>query len=239
MSSVSCQGHQWDWGDPGAWFSWADLIKDLLIKLMKSLVACVPCACFNNSLCIEPHSLFSFGHCLICCYPRSRGYSIVTLFSWNLNPHPPPRNHNNVEAYTFITIFSGKLDTPHPPYVLCNTWMPHEQIVNRLTVGRSYGSWGRYIVAGRRPRRLRDLLLSCLSLIVWWFIQNTAQWKPGVVVWSETWLSNWWLLRVDFHLLSAFEVFLRPGQTHSMVMAQMEHETLNCVVIESRHPDSL
>ena len=29
----------------------------------------------------------------------------VTLFPWNLDPHPPPRNANNVEPYTFVTLF--------------------------------------------------------------------------------------------------------------------------------------
>ena len=38
----------------------------------------------------------------------------VTLFSWKLDPHPPPRNANNVEPYTFVTFSSGKCDTPHP-----------------------------------------------------------------------------------------------------------------------------
>ena len=38
----------------------------------------------------------------------------VTLFSWKLDPHPPPRNANNIEHYTFVTLFSRKSDTPHP-----------------------------------------------------------------------------------------------------------------------------
>ena len=38
----------------------------------------------------------------------------VTLFVWILDPHPPPRNANNVEPYTFVTLFPGKVDTPHP-----------------------------------------------------------------------------------------------------------------------------
>ena len=38
----------------------------------------------------------------------------VMLFSWKLDPHPPPRNANNVEPYTFVTLFSRKFDTPHP-----------------------------------------------------------------------------------------------------------------------------
>ena len=38
------------------------------------------------------------------------------------DPHSPPRNANNVELYTFGTLFSGKADTPHP-VALRNTWM--------------------------------------------------------------------------------------------------------------------
>ena len=32
----------------------------------------------------------------------------VTLCSWKFDPHPPHRNANNVEPYTFITLFYGK-----------------------------------------------------------------------------------------------------------------------------------
>ena len=39
----------------------------------------------------------------------------VMLFSWEFYPHPPPRNANNVEPYTFVTLFSGKADTPPNP----------------------------------------------------------------------------------------------------------------------------
>ena len=38
----------------------------------------------------------------------------ITLFFWKLDPHPPLRNANNIEHYTFITLFSRKSDTPHP-----------------------------------------------------------------------------------------------------------------------------
>ena len=38
----------------------------------------------------------------------------VTLFFCKLDPHPPPRNANNIEHYIFVTLFSGKSDTPHP-----------------------------------------------------------------------------------------------------------------------------
>ena len=38
----------------------------------------------------------------------------VTLFFWKLDPHPPPRNANNIEHYTFVTLFSRKSDTPPP-----------------------------------------------------------------------------------------------------------------------------
>ena len=43
-------------------------------------------------------------------------------FSCKIDPHPPPRNANNVELYTFVTLFSWKADTPTPTG-LCNTWM--------------------------------------------------------------------------------------------------------------------
>ena len=35
-------------------------------------------------------------------------------FFWKLDPHPPPRNANNIEPYTFVSLFPGKSDTPHP-----------------------------------------------------------------------------------------------------------------------------
>ena len=41
----------------------------------------------------------------------------VTLFFCKLDPHPPPRNTNNIEHYlhyTFVMLFPGKSDTPHP-----------------------------------------------------------------------------------------------------------------------------
>ena len=46
------------------------------------------------------------------------------LFPWQLDPHPPPHNANNVEPYTFVTLFHGTFDTPPPPpSALRNTWM--------------------------------------------------------------------------------------------------------------------
>ena len=47
----------------------------------------------------------------------------VTLFSWEFDPYPPPRNANNVEPYTAVTLFSRKADTHPPPTALRNTWM--------------------------------------------------------------------------------------------------------------------
>ena len=44
--------------------------------------------------------------------PRGQSNFYVPLFSWEFYPHPPPRNANNVEPYTFVTLFSGKADTP-------------------------------------------------------------------------------------------------------------------------------
>ena len=42
-------------------------------------------------------------------------------FFWELDPHPPPRNANNIEPYTFVTLFLENLTTP--PNALLNTWM--------------------------------------------------------------------------------------------------------------------
>ena len=52
--------------------------------------------------------------CMYACMVPLRRRCYVTLLSWKLDPHPPPRNANNIEHYTFITLFSGKSDTPHP-----------------------------------------------------------------------------------------------------------------------------
>ena len=48
------------------------------------------------------------------------------LFVWKLYPHPPPRNANNIEPYTFVTLFSGKFDTPPHPHLRYVTleWPP-------------------------------------------------------------------------------------------------------------------
>ena len=55
---------------------------------------------------------------------------------WKLDPHPPPRNANNIEHYTFVTLFSRKSDTPLPPSALRNTWMapcvPNVFIINDI-----------------------------------------------------------------------------------------------------------
>ena len=38
----------------------------------------------------------------------------VILFFWKLDPDIPPRNANNIEPYTFVTLVPVKIDTPHP-----------------------------------------------------------------------------------------------------------------------------
>ena len=57
-----------------------------------------------------------------CCGPRP-GLGIKSYLRAGPGPrfqaragpyHPPPRNANNVEPYTFVTLFSGKADTPTP-----------------------------------------------------------------------------------------------------------------------------
>ena len=37
---------------------------------------------------------------------------LSNTYSWIFDTHPPPRNANNIDPYTFITLFSGKSDTP-------------------------------------------------------------------------------------------------------------------------------
>ena len=36
----------------------------------------------------------------------------ITFLPWEFGRHPPPRNANNVEPYTFVMLFPGKADTP-------------------------------------------------------------------------------------------------------------------------------
>ena len=63
------------------------------------------------------------------------------LFSWKLDPHPPPRNANNIEHYTFVTLFSGKSDTPPPPSALRNTWIAPEWNEWRITLSCCRHPW--------------------------------------------------------------------------------------------------
>ena len=67
----------------------------------------------------------------------------VTLVSREFDPHPPPRNANNIESYTFITLFSEKADTPSPPkgpfkcYVtlfFSGNWTPTHPLVTLITL---------------------------------------------------------------------------------------------------------
>ena len=66
------------------------------------------------------------------------------------DPHPPPRNANNIELYMFVTLFSGNLTHPTPtalrntcmaPY-LClgvTVWVLVDQPCNYLATGQSAG----------------------------------------------------------------------------------------------------
>ena len=47
----------------------------------------------------------------------------VTLFFGKLDPHPPPHNANNIEHYTFVTLFPENMTPPPPPSALRNTWI--------------------------------------------------------------------------------------------------------------------
>ena len=55
-------------------------------------------------------------------------------FSWKFNTHPPPlppRNANNVEPYTSVTLFPGIL-TPSHPIALRNSSMTPYIIISRV-----------------------------------------------------------------------------------------------------------
>ena len=39
----------------------------------------------------------------------------VTLSPSKFEPHPPPRNADNVELYTFVALFPEKAEPTHPP----------------------------------------------------------------------------------------------------------------------------
>ena len=79
----------------------------------------------------------------------------VTLFFWKLDPHLPPRNANNIEYYTFVTLFSQKIRHPHPHLRYVTLEWP-------LYSGREWGRKGRE--GGREGVRL--LLLCAYHLIV-------------------------------------------------------------------------
>ena len=50
---------------------------------------------------------------VILCRRKGPFKCYVTLFFGKLDPHPPPRNANNIEHNTFVTFFPENL-TPHP-----------------------------------------------------------------------------------------------------------------------------
>ena len=70
---------------------------------------------------VQPSSNTTAKHQII--QPKGPFMCYVTLFFWKLDPHPPPRNANNIEHYTFVTFFSRKPDTPATPSALRNSWM--------------------------------------------------------------------------------------------------------------------
>ena len=53
-----------------------------------------------------------------------------------IGPHPPPRNANNIEHYTFVTLFSRKSDTPNPHLRYVTLEWPHTAMpkIAKLTV---------------------------------------------------------------------------------------------------------
>ena len=51
-------------------------------------------------------------------YVTSRAIQVLrNTFFREFDPHPPP---HSVKPYTFVTLFSGKADTPSPPHGITN-----------------------------------------------------------------------------------------------------------------------
>ena len=78
------------------------------------LGACIVRLCINGVLSTEQTKSLRLGYNSFCGADRGPFKCYVTLFVWKLDPHPPPRNANNIEPYTFVMLFPGKIDTPHP-----------------------------------------------------------------------------------------------------------------------------
>ena len=72
----------------------------------------------------------------------------VTLLFWKLDPHPPPRNANNTEHYTFVTLFSRNSDTLPPLSALRNTWMApnHRQLLRLFHLTPAVCRWSTHVV---------------------------------------------------------------------------------------------
>ena len=59
----------------------------------------------------------------------------VTLFSWTLDPHPPPRNTNNVDSYTSVTLFPSKI--LHPTALRYTRMAPKSYVPHQNCFGTS------------------------------------------------------------------------------------------------------
>ena len=63
------------------------------------------------------------------------GHSSVTYrFFLEIGPPPTPHNANNIEHYTFVTLFSRKSDTPHPHLRYVTLEWPPDLILHSLDI---------------------------------------------------------------------------------------------------------
>ena len=58
---------------------------------------------------------------------------------------PPPRNANNVEPYTFVTLFPEKLTLPHPLLHYVTLEWPHRSNYNKMH--RELSFWENYVIS--------------------------------------------------------------------------------------------
>ena len=97
----------------------------MIVKRSTSVLISVSCVPFRTSLMANKSITCGTIH------------ELRNAFSRKFDTHPPPRNANNVEPYTFVTVFFWKFDAPDPPppqlhYVMLE-W-PKDKQSSRISV---------------------------------------------------------------------------------------------------------
>ena len=96
--------------------------------ICRTRISCVMLALF-----VLRHSKISNAFSPLCIFlakihvsvPFSWPFFGRTLFFGKVDPHPPHRNANNIEPYTFVTLFPENLRHPHPHLHYVTLEWPH------------------------------------------------------------------------------------------------------------------